>query len=773
MRSTQLNAWLSAATLAALSVIFCAIHEARANEETPPYLDPKREISVRVADLLSRMTLEEKLQQLHQDRGEPAKKGAAEPDCAAEIRKGLGSVIWSVEDPQWRNRLQRIAVEQSRLKIPLVFALDVIHGYRTVFPISAGLSCSWDPSLFERAQAVAAREARASGIDWVFTPMSDVARDPRWGRVAETCGEDPFLASEFIAAQVRGLQGGRLAPNTPLPPDRVAACLKHFVGYSAAIGGRDYNTTSITELELRNVHLPPFKAGVEAGALTLMSSFNAIDGIPMSANRHTLTDILRGEWKFQGMVVSDWGSVVQQIEWGYARDEANAGALAIEAGNDMEMASRTYATLAAEVNEGRVPMSTVDRAVGRVLTMKFRLGLFEHPYVDAEAYSSQVLHAEDLQLAREAVTKSAVLLKNDGVLPLRKEAKKIALIGPMGDDAQQMIGCWRGMAHRQDVVTLAKGIRGKLSGGAKLDIQKGCDLLPGGNTQTLTDGRIVADSSTASASALGVANAVRAANDADFVIMALGEPSGWTGENGSRKTLDLTGRQQELFDEIAATGKPVVVVVFSGRPLALPSLFAKANAVIFAWQPGIQAGNGLADLLFGDVAFSGRLTQSVPIDVGQVPVYYNRDNTGRPGKRMGEYREGGTRAMFNFGYGLTYSTVRYSAATISNTNGQPAAAVATVTNTGNRAVDEVVQLYIRQLACAEGARPVQELRGFQRVSLQPGEAKQVSFSLTDAVLGYVRRDGRFVTDDGDYTIWIAPHAGSGDMVRYKHESKRK
>jgi beta-glucosidase len=767
MRQVVMRGWLPmAAALLAMPGVFSPVVAVAAE---PAYLDAKRDVPARVADLLGRMTLDEKLEQLHQDRGEPAKKGATDPPNAAEIRAGLGSVIWSNEDPAWRNRLQRIAVEQSRLHIPMAFALDVIHGYRTVFPISAGLSCAWDPSLFDRLQAVAGREARASGIDWAFAPMCDVARDPRWGRVAETCGEDPYLGSLCVAAEVRGFQGGTLAGDAPVPSDRVAACLKHFVGYSADVGGRDYNTTPVTEFELRNVHLPPFLAGVNAGALTIMSSFNAIDGIPMSANPHTLNEILRDQWHFSGVVVSDWAAVGQEIAWGYARDDADAAALALAAGNDIEMCSRTDFALPAEVRAGRMPIATIDRAVARMLTVKFRLGLFEHPYVDADAYPAAVLHPGDLALAREAVTRSAVLLKNDGALPISKGVTRLALIGPMADDASQMIGCWRGMGHRQDVVTLAAGIRAKLGGHAQLDVQRGCDLIAGGTeTQTLTDGRIVAVSPTTRATDSGIADAVKAAGQADAVVMALGEPSGWTGENTSRATLGFTGQQEELFEAVAATGKPVVVVVFSGRPLALPTVLAKAKTVIFAWQPGVQAGNGLADLLFGDAAFSGRLTQSVPAEVGQVPVYYNHDTTGRPGGHLGDYRDAPTRPRFSFGFGLTGSTVRYGPATVRPaTAGQPATAVATITNTGPRPADEVVQLYVRQLACAQGARPAQELRGFQHVTLAPGEARQVNFALTDAVLGYFQRDGRFVTDNGDYRIWIAPQASNGESVSYR------
>lgn len=775
-----LTAW------AAYLLIASALGASNPSSTTAPspdalYRNASIPIERRVTDLISRMTLEEKLGQLHvshSQRGTFSSAVYADRICAGDV----GAMIWTIEDPAERNALQHIAVEQTRLGIPLIFGLDVIHGQRTVFPISLGLSCAWDSDLYEKSQTVAAREARASGVDWVFAPMSDLARDPRWGRVAETCGEDPYLASLCVAAAVRGFQGDML-PNgdssgdRQIAADRVAACLKHYVGYSAAIGGRDYNATDITEFELRNFYLPTFRAGVQAGALTVMSSFNAIDGIPATDNHHTLTEILRDEWGFRGVVVSDWEAVLETIAWGYAADEPDAARRAIFAGTDMEMLSNTYQTLGPQVAGARVPQTTIDQAVRRVLRLKFELGLFEQPYVDAAAYPSAILHLADLQLARQCVARSAVLLKNDGVLPLSKQVKTLALIGPFGDSAEQMLGCWPGKGHSEDVVTLAKGIAAKLSPDVRMQVVKGCEILSGmPMTRTLTDGTIVPESNAsattvpASNEASTIADAVRAARAADAVVMALGEPRGWTGENGSRAMLGLSGRQQELFDAVAATGKPVVVVVFSGRPLALPKVAARAAALLFAWQPGVQAGNGLADLLFGDTAPVGRLTMSVPSEVGQVPVYYNHYNTGRPEAEMGNYRDYTRDPMYDFGFGLTGTTFGYGAVRLTLAqNGHPSVASATITNTGKQRGEEVVQLYIRQLACPEGARPVQELRGFWHVTLEPGQSKDVSFELNDQVLGYFARDGHWLTDPGKYQIWIAPHARTGEPAVYDRQ----
>ena len=732
------------------------------NGKKDVYEDPSQPVEKRVDNLLKEMTLEEKLGQLNQlVTGDRKNDQALFP----LMRRGeVSSYIWGRGVPADRNQFQRIAVQESRLGVPIIFGMDIIHGATTLLPIALGLSCSFDPELFERAQAVAARETRAEGVEWVFAPMCDLARDPRWGRVAETCGEDPYLSSLCNAAQVRGFQG-----KNPAAPDRVAACLKHYVGYSAVTGGRDYNDSEITEWTLRNAHLPSFDAGVKAGALTIMSSFNTVEGIPAVANHHTLTEILRDEWKFKGFVVSDWLAVEQLVNWGFAKDKADAAALAINAGNDMDMKSEAYVpNLAAEIKAGRVTLATVEEAVRRVLRVKFEVGLFERPYVDESAYKAAQKQPEGIALARECVTKSTVLLKNTGILPLSKDLKKIALIGPVGDDHREILGCWTGRTSWSKP-SLASALKEALPADATLTVIKGCAINTVPTTKTLQDGRIVPDESVPPTDAdLKIDEAVAAARDADVVIMAIGEPKGFTGENASRAFLTLTGNQQALFDAVAATGKPVVTIVFSGRPLALPEVWEKSAAVFYAWQPGGESGNGLADLLLGNVAPSARLSMSVPRDVAQVPIYYNYYTTGRP--RSGQYRDmKDMDAKFWFGYGLTYTTFEYSPVTITPpADGKPAEASVTITNTGNREGEEVPQMYIRQLVCHEAARPSQELRGFKRVKLQPGEKAEVRFPLTGEVLGYIDRKGEHRVDPGDYEIWIAPSAHNGKPIVYSH-----
>ncbi len=736
------------------------------NGNKDAYEDPAQPLAKRVENLLTQMTQEEKIGQLNQ-----LVLGGRRQDDAQLfplMRRGeVSSYIWTTTAPALRNQFQRIAVQESRLGIPIIFGMDMIHGTSTLFPIALGLSCSFDPELLERAQTVAARESRAEGVDWVFAPMCDLARDPRWGRVAETCGEDPYLSALCDAAQVRGFQGAN-----PAAPDRVAACLKHYVGYSAVTGGRDYNDSEITEWTLRNAHLPSFRAGIQSGALTVMSSFNTIGGIPAVANRHALTEILRDEWGFTGFVVSDWESVKEMIKWGYAEDKADAARLALNAGNDMDMKAEAYSpNLAAEVKAGRVTQATVDEAVRRVLRVKFQVGLFERPYVDEAGYKPAQKRPEDLALARECVTKSTVLLKNTGVLPLSKEVRRVALIGPVGEDHREILGCWTGRCSWSEP-TLASALKAALPEEALLTVVKGCSMNTVPTTKTLQDGRIVPDESAPPKDAdLRIEDAVRAAKDADVVVMAVGEPKGWTGENASRAFLTLSGNQQALFDAVAAAGKPVVTIVFSGRPLALPAVWEKSAAVLYAWQPGSEAGNGLADLLVGNVAPSARLSMSVPRDVAQVPAYYNRYHTGRPGS--GQYRDAAFRdAKFWFGYGLTYTTFEYSPVRLTPpAAGRPAEAVVTITNTGTREGVETAQLYIRQMVCHAGARPEQELRGFKRLALKPGEKADVVFPLTGDVLGFTTRDGKWQVDEGEYQVWIVPQAQSGTPFSYIHDGR--
>jgi beta-glucosidase len=732
---------------------------------TPIYKDSTLPVDKRVEDLLGQMTMDEKLGQLNQLFSDH--KFPIAPKFDEQARQGeISSFIWAKAHPAERNRIQRVAVEESRLGIPIIFGMDIIHGNRTIFPIAPAMACSFEPELFEKAQAVAAKETRAEGVEWTFAPMCDMARDHRWGRVAETCGEDPYLSSLCNVAQVRGFQGEDASAS-----DRVAACLKHYVGYSSPRGGRDYSDTEITEWTLRNTHLPTFKACVENGALSIMSGFNAIGGIPAVANRHTLTEILRDEWGFKGFVVSDWNAVKEQISWGFAKDEADSAKFAITAGNDMDMLGLCYIrTLAKQVEDGTVSMEVIDTAVRRVLGIKFQVGLFETPYVDEAAYEATILKPESRAIAREAVTKSTVLIKNEGALPLADSVKKIALIGPFVDDKSEMIGTWAGRAVADDMVTLLEGIQARFGDQAEIVVVKGCNVNNQPQIVCLQDGSTVIDKDASEDVELDIAGAVEAAKNADVVIMALGEPKGLTGEGGSRATLGVTGHQQGLFDAVAAaTDTPIVSVIFSGRTLATPEIFKQSNAVLLAWQPGIEAGNGLADLISGDVAPSARLSMSVPYCVGQVPLYYNHYVTGR--RSGGVYRDAvPTAANYWFGYGLTYTSFEYSGIElIPAADGKPAEAVGTVTNTGDREGIETAQLYIRQLACNHAARPMQELRGFQRLTLQPGESAQVRFPITDEVLHYVDRQGKTQVDKGEFHMWVAPHARCGEPLVYKHE----
>ncbi|MCS6243482.1 MAG: glycoside hydrolase family 3 C-terminal domain-containing protein [Opitutus sp.] len=736
----------------------------------------------RVETLLARLTLDEKLGQLTQGVIHTPEHVEA---ALADVRAGrYGSFILSAPPEiatALRNQVQNAAVGQSRLGIPLLFGADTIHGYRTTFPIPLALAAAWDTDLVERTQAVAARETRAVGAEWIFAPMCDLARDPRWGRVAETFGEDPYLGARLVAASVRGFQG-----SNPAAPDRAAATLKHFVGYSATTGGRDYNTTDITPFTLRNAHLPAFESGIQAGALGVMSAFNAIDGIPAVANGALLNGVLRDEWKFTGLVVSDWNSVAESIEWGYAANRAEAARRALLAGNDMDMISGCYReTLASQVANGSVPLAVVDEAVRRVLRLKLRVGLFETPFADPTAPARAFMQADAVTLAREAAARSLVLLKNDGVLPLAvspatqgaeatpaARVRRIALVGPLADDATEMLGTWPGHGRSEDVVTLATGLRERLGTTATLTVNRGCDLLPSGpRTRALPDGSVVIDEAANHTAAVAdetdFTAAVAAAREADVIIAAVGEPRGWSGENASRAELTLTGRQSELLRALAATGKPLVVVVFSGRPLALTETAEKANALVQAWHPGLQAGPALAAMLCGDLAPVGRLPMSFPRATGQVPVYYNYATTGRPD--MVDYRDLTRDPLYRFGYGLTYTTFSYGSVEIvpPTIDGQSARARATVKNTGSRTGEAVAQLYVRDVACSEGARPAQELRGWQRLTLAPGESRTVEFTLTDEALGFIDRAGLHRVESGEYRVWIAPHAGTGEAAVYQ------
>lgn len=738
-----------------------------ASAETPLYKDATQPVEKRVEDLLARMTVEEKIGQLYQSIAETDWR-PMEPQFD-EVRKGgIGSFInlyreKAGEKVDWRNTisrqchdaLQKVAVEESRLGIPLIFGHDVIHGCYTEFPNPLTLACSFEPALFEKAQHFAAREARWAGYDWTFTPMCDTARDPRWGRVMETCGEDPYLNAQCVVAQVKGFQG-----DDPSADDRIPACMKHFVGYSDSMGGRDYNITECSEWTLRNLHLVPFRAAAAAGVETVMSSFNTVDGRPAVTSRHTLTDVLRGEWGFTGFVVSDWNAVHESIEWGYAKDGAEAARKSLYAGNDMEMFSSHYVkNLRNELAAGRLEQATIDEAVRRVLRVKFRTGLFEKPYArplpdDAalKAFTDEA-HAA----AKECAAKSIVLVKNNGVLPLKKGG--VALVGPLVKDRDQMLGGWyaRGESSR---TTLQDEFRRVLRGtGRGLYVAKGCSINTVATAHTAEDG-----SKTEGAALVGGdlnEASVKAVVDlAEVVVLAVGEDRNWTGENHSRSQLTLTGEQQKLFDFVATLGKPVVVVVCSGRPLALPAIWEKADAILYAGQPGCEGAAAIADLVVGNLAPEGRLSMSVARDVSQVPVFYNSYRTGRPGSgRYDDVKE--QDAKYPFGYGLAYTTFEFSETTLAGDT-----AVCTVKNTGDREGVAVPQLYIGAKACAEGVRPIRELRGFRKIALKPGESAEVRFELTDEVLAYTDRQGVLKVDPGVYEIKIAENARAGKTARY-------
>jgi len=732
------------------------------------YEDLSRPVANRVDDLLKRMTLDEKIGQLEQSPfGKDPVKQPAGKLKAGDISSFLdGSAL--IESPVLRNKLQHIAVEQSRLGIPLIFGHDSIHGFRTVFPIPLAQACAWEPELFERTQTISARESSAAGIDWVFSPMVDLARDPRWGRIAEGFGEDPWLGALDAAASVRGFQGTNCADT-----NRVVACLKHFVGYGAAEGGRDYNTTEISEFTLRNFYLPQFKAGVDAGALTVMSAFNELSGMPASANRHTLTDILRDEWEFPGYVVSDWESVGELVDHGVAADEAAAARLALTAGVDMEMVSTTYLdTLKQQIEQGEIPKKVLDEAVRRVLTVKFEKGLFDHPFTDANSYKTAFLQQDAIDLAREAAAKSCVLLKNEnGALPLSPQVKKLALIGPFAEDGEEMVGPWYSRAHTNDIVSLADGLRAQLPFDFQLAIARGCSIL---ETNSGKIRRHIGDFSPVKERWTGtneIAEAVAAAKSADVVVLTLGEPRDWSGESSSRSDLGLPGRQMELFDAIVATGKPVIVVLFNGRPLAIPKVQKQAAAILEAWFPGIQGGNGVADVLFGDVDPAGRLTTTFPNRVGQVPFYYNHSNTGRPGfgDYKGNYADGPTVPLYPFGFGLAYTTFDYGKVQLDSPEMKLDGTISAhmqIQNTGERAGTEVAQLYIRALAATTGPRPVRELKGFQKILLQPGESRDMSFNISGKELGYYNSKGNWLVEPGKYQLWISKDSASGEPVNF-------
>jgi beta-glucosidase len=734
----------------------------------------------RVEALLKRMTLDEKIGQLVQYSYNTATgPGTTRDDYPQLLAHGRIGSFFNITGAQEVNATQKIAVEKSRLHIPLIFGRDVIHGYRTIFPIPLAMSATWNPELVEQAARVAAVEATSEGIRWTFSPMVDIARDARWGRIAEGAGEDPYLGMAMARAYVHGYQGPSLRD-----PTSMLACAKHFVGYGAAEAGREYNSADISERVLRQIYLPPFQAAVEAGTATVMSAFNSLQEVPASANPFTLTQILRGEWGFRGFVVSDWTSIPELRNHGIALDDATAARRALTAGVDMDMQGNLYATvLAAQVRSGKIPESVVDEAARRVLRVKFAMGLFDHPYADESKSPIKNLDPEHLNLARRVAEESFVLLKNDPpsggsapLLPFASRPVTIALVGPLADSAENMLGSWSLDGRPEEVVTLRAALA------ERLDANQG-KLLYAKGTEINTD------------SEGGFAEAVSDAQQADVVVVALGEDAKWmTGEAGSRVHVDLPGNQEKLLNAVAATGKPVVLVVFSGRPLVLNWAAKSVPAILEAWFPGVQAGPALVRTLFGDVNPSGRLTTSFPRATAQEPLYYDALNTGRPAegglwqrttdlsrppqtpdeKYVSRYVDMPNSPLYPFGYGLSYTTFAYSKVTLSaaslsaealNRDNATLSVSAEVENTGGRAGSEVVQLYIRQQGTSV-ARPVRELEGFQKVTLAPGESKRVEFTLGREQLAFWNIDMKDVVEPANVTVWVGGSSVEGSEAGF-------
>jgi len=785
-------------TLAALlfTVLIPLTVLAQDNAGPNPQLASKP-LNGRVEALLKKMTLEEKIGQLVQfSAGFATGPNAAATNTRFEdmVAKGqVGSFI-NVVGAEATNHYQHLAMEKSRLHIPLIFGLDVIHGHRTVFPVPLAVAASWDPAAAEMVAHTGAVEARADGVPWVFSPMVDISRDARWGRIIESNGEDPYLSSAMARAWVRGYQQGDLSK-----PDSAAVSVKHYAAYGAAIAGRDYNATDMSEITLRQVYLEPYRAAVAEGAATLMSSFNSINGVPASANPLTLTQILRKEWGFDGFVVSDWGSVVELINHSIG-DRPTVARKALVAGVDMDMEGNLYGTVIADqVRSGKIPESVVDEAVRRILRVKFALGLFEHPYVEpGPAYDAT---PERRALTRKVADETLVLLKNDPVegvgalLPMTSKAKKVALIGPMADNQRDILGAWTG-GDPKYAITLRKALTERLGDG--LLYAEGCGLLSGEDQATLNKvnfgGSVAA---TAGSNSIPdddktIAEAVETAKQADLAILALGESANWMeGEASSRAHLGFTGAQQKLLEAVVATGKPVVLIVMAGRPLELKWAAGHVPAIVEAWSPGMEGGHAIADVLFGDVNPMGKLPASLPRAVGQEPLYYAQMPTGRPAgnvdlshiptdtpsKFVSRYIDEENSALFPFGWGLSYTRFGYSKPTVSResvpvkevlgSGHTPVVKVGVdVKNTGSVAGTEVVQLYIRNTS-ASIEQPVRELKGFTRVALAPGESKHVDFSLGFDELNFYNVDVKRTVEPTTYKIWVGGSSLATDETSLK------
>lgn len=714
--------------------------------------DKNTEIENKVETLLHKMTLEEKLGQMNQLSPWDFE------DLAKRVRKGEVGSILNVVNPEEVNKIQKIAVEESRLGIPLIVSRDVIHGYKTIFPIPLGQAATFNPEIVKEGARVAAIEASADGIRWTFAPMIDVARDPRWGRIAESCGEDPYLNAVMGTAMIKGYQGDSLND-----PTAIAACAKHFVAYGAAEGGRDYNSTFIPERVLRNVYLPPFKAAADAGCATFMTSFNDNDGVPSTANSFVLKDVLRKEWKYDGMVVTDWASALEMVNHGFCTDGKDAAEKSVNAGVDMEMVSETFIqNLKQSIAENKVSIETIDNAVRNILRLKFRLGLFDNPYV---VTPQTVKYAEKhLQTAKTAAEQSVILLKNENqTLPFTDKIKTLAVIGPMADAPYEQMGTWVFDGEKEHTQTPLTAIKEMYGNKVKVIFEKGLDYSRDKNTA-------------------GIARAVSAARQADAVVVFVGEESILSGEAHSLANLNLQGAQSQLIKELAATGKPVVTVVMAGRQLVIADEVKVSDAMLYSFHPGTMGGPAIADILFGEVNPSGKTPVTFPRMSGQVPIYYAQHKTGRPANptemlideipvEAGQtsvgcrsfYLDAGNSPLFPFGYGLSYTTFEYSNLSLASDKltAQDTLSISfTLKNTGKYDGTEVVQLYVQDKV-GSVTRPVKELKRFQRVTLKAGESTQVSLSLPVSELAFWGYDMNYTVEPGDFTLWVGTNSAEG------------
>lgn len=706
-----------------------------------------KDVDPRVDSLIRIMTLDEKIGQMvlftsdWDVTGPTIREGYLD-----DIRSGRCGNIFNAYTVDYIRELQRVAVEESRLGIPLMFGYDVVHGHKTIFPIPLGESCSWDLDLIRRSASAAAAEAAASGLNWTFAPMVDISVDPRWGRVSEGAGEDPYLGSLIAAARVKGFQGENLAN-----PLTVLACVKHFAAYGAPFGGRDYNTVDMSERQFREFYMPPYKAGVDAGALSVMTAFNEYDGVPATGNQYLLKDLLKGEWNFQGFVVTDYTSINEMVHHGYARDEAEAGVKAVNAGVDMDLQGEVYFSyLRGLVDSGFVREKTIDNAVRRILNVKAKLGLFDDPYLYCDrARENQVVSNPEIKaLSRDAARRSMVLLKNEGCLPFDR-GDKIAVIGELAASRRDLLGSWKAAGEWDDMNSILDAVRA-YNGAANVIYAEGCR-------------KIGSDRS-------GFSEAMDAVAQADKVLMVIGEDWDWSGEAASRTDIGVPGIQSELLKMIASAGKPVALVLLNGRPLVLEEESKDADAILEAWYPGTMGAEAVTDIVFGQYNPSGKLTMTFPRSVGQIPVFYYEKNTGRPiylpnDKYKSKYLDSPNEPLYPFGYGLSYTDFKYSNLILSSPKmkkGHTIDATVTVTNIGSRTGEETVQLYIRDLI-GSVTRPVKQLKGFQKLVLAPGESRTVTFTIDDEMLSFWRHDMTFGMEDGDFKVMVG--GSSSDLLQ--------